>query len=115
MKMVGDFTMNDNSEKVDLANLYREVAICVGQEDNKQLKKILEKIKKQAAKGLFSIKIEVDEDVHDWVFYQPYPGNRIKPDLISKLEEYGFICGSPKKDIGVIFDTCTIIVSWQNK
>lgn len=107
--------MNDNSEKVDLASLYREVAICVGQEDNKQLKKILEKIKKQAAKGLFSLKIKVDEDVYEWFYRRQYNNDPFKPDLILKLEEYGFICGSPKKEFGVIFDTYTIIISWQNK
>lgn len=107
--------MTDDLEKVDLAALYREVATCMSQQDDKEVRKILEKVKKEASKGKFTLKIEVDEDIYNWVNYPLLSGRKIKPDLVSKLENYGFRLGNGNFNVGIFGIYYTVVISWQGK
>ena len=103
------------SEKVDLAAIYRELASCMSQEDDKELKKILKDVKKASLKGKYTLKVKIDENVYDWLQYACLRSGKIKPELISKLEDYGFVCGSSNYEIGLMFSRHTMIISWQKK
>jgi hypothetical protein len=96
--------MTDNTEKVDvdLASIYRDLADWTSQEEDTEISAILAKIKKAASKGRYQIKIDIDEDIHDWCAYSFLRSDKIKPDLISKLEEYGFKVGNAKYSIGFL-------------
>jgi hypothetical protein len=102
--------MKEDFEKVDLASLYRDLASFSAQEDDKEIKKILKSIKKEASKGKFTLKLKVSEDIYNWV-NSPFKETKIKPDLIINLEKYGFSYGNATWHIG-IFNSYSITVSW---
>ncbi len=84
--------MNNSDKEVDLASLYNEAASIIGNSNDKELNKILKKIKNEVSKGNFTLKVRVDEDTFD---YLTSPSYRLCPDLVSKLQDYGFVCGNP--------------------
>ena len=93
-------TMNsDEDDKVNLAKLYKGLADAM-QTENPEFKKILKSVRIAASKGLYSLRIEIDDDTHEWVRY-PYSrtAGNIKPPLIKCLEDSGFSYGNEKKEL----------------
>ena len=103
--------IEEDFEKVDLAALYREIANCIPQQEDKDIKKILKQVKKQASKGKFTLKIDIDQNGFNWLKYTSLRSNKIKPELISKLENYGFELGSPSLDTGFFGIYYSMIIS----
>ncbi len=89
----------ESNSSVNLAELYRELADAM-QGESSEFKKIMKKVKEAAARGEYSIRIDVDDDVLDWVRkYSFSPRNNPVPSLIKRLSDSGFRYGNEKREL----------------
>jgi len=95
--------------KINLAEIYSEVSKSM-EDESEEFKKIVKQIEAEALKGNYTLKINIDKEVKDWVEYPLLRGNQVKPDLIYKLEDHGLSFGSVQS-IG--FNNYTMLISWR--
>jgi hypothetical protein len=104
----------ESNTSVNLAEIYRELADAM-QGESPEFKKVMKKVKEAAARGEYSIRIDVDDDVLEWVRTYHFSRRNLVPSLIKRLDESGFRYGNEKRVLS-FWGRCqnSIMISWAS-
>lgn len=102
---------------VNIASIYRDLSDAINTK-NKNIKKLLNSIKKASEKGEYDLKIKVKEDIREFLrkkesMYYSVHSAPATPRIIKDLTDLGFKCYDGGFEYGLFSKNYYMRISWQ--